>query len=46
MEVETRPVDVDEPPPVGRTWKRLYTIVLTALAAEILLFYWFTRAFS
>jgi hypothetical protein len=28
------------------TWPRMYTLVLTVLAAEILLFYAFTRAFQ
>lgn len=44
--IETRPVDLDEPPPIGRTWNRIYAIVLIALGFEILLFYWFTRAFA
>lgn len=34
----------DERPPVGGSWPRLYAIVLGALALEIVLFYWFTRA--
>ncbi len=36
----------DEAPPVGRTWTRLYAVVLAALAIEVLIFYWFTRAFD
>jgi len=36
----------EEPPPVGRSWGRLYAIVLGALAIEVLIFYWFTRAFD
>lgn len=36
----------EERPPVGGSWTRLYAIVLAALAVEILIFYWFTRAFS
>ena len=35
----------DEPPPVLGTWTRLYALVLIALAAEIALFWVFTRAF-
>ncbi|HEU5163845.1 MAG TPA: hypothetical protein VFV54_11905 [Thermoanaerobaculia bacterium] len=36
----------EENPPVGRTWPRLYAIVLGVLALEILIFYWFTKAFA
>jgi hypothetical protein len=36
----------EDPPPVGRTWGRLYAIVLGALVVEILIFYWFTRALA
>jgi hypothetical protein len=35
-----------EPPPVGRTWKRLYAAVLINLAALSLIFYAFTRYFE
>ena len=33
-------------PPIGRTWKRLYAAVLLTLAAEVLIFYAFTKAFE
>jgi hypothetical protein len=36
----------DEHPPILGTWRRLYALVLLALAAEIALFWAFTRAFS
>jgi hypothetical protein len=34
------------PPPVGGSWRVLYCVVLANLAALILLFYLFTRAFG
>lgn len=34
------------PPPILKSWRRLYTVVLLSLAAEIALFYLFTRAFA
>ena len=36
----------DGPPPVGGSWRVLYSVVLLNLAALILLFYLFTRAFG
>lgn len=39
------PTPVEEPPPLG-SWGRMYALVLGVLAALILLFTWFTRAFS
>lgn len=36
----------EDPPPILRTWKRLYAAVLINLAVLIALFYWFTRAFE
>jgi len=36
----------DGPPPFGRSWGILYAIVLLNLAAQILLFYVFTKTFS
>jgi hypothetical protein len=38
--------DPDDPPPILGTWPRLYSFVLLFLAALIVLFYVFTRAFS
>ena len=34
------------PPPILKTWRRLYAAVLAALAAEVALFYLFTRWFA
>ena len=36
----------DEPPPFLVTWPRVYAAVLAYLAALILAFYLFTRAYS
>jgi hypothetical protein len=38
--------DRDDAPPVGGSWARLYAIVLGVLALDVLIFYWFTRAFA
>ena len=38
--------DGEEPPPIGRSWRVLYAIVIGNLVLLILLFYMFTRAFS
>jgi hypothetical protein len=35
----------EETPPVGGSWTTLYTVVLLNLAALVVLFYLFTRAF-
>lgn len=35
-----------EPPPILKTWPRLYAAVLLALALEVVLFYALTRAFA
>ena len=40
-----RPIE-DEPPPVFRSWTRVYAFVLTYLAAVIVLFYVFTEHFA
>lgn len=37
---------VDEPPPFGGSWRRLYALVLLWLAVLIVLFYIFTKAFE
>jgi hypothetical protein len=42
--VSERPV-IDEPPPFLGTWRRVYVLVVVYLAALILVFYAFTRAF-
>lgn len=39
-------MSVQDPPPVGKTWRRLYTYVLLFLAAQIVVFYAFTKAFE
>jgi hypothetical protein len=36
----------EPPPPILRTWRRLYAAVLLTLAAEVILFYLFTRSFA
>ncbi len=36
----------DEPPPILRTWKRVYAAVLIYLAVVVTIFYWFTRHFA
>ena len=36
----------DEKPPLFKSWKKLYIFVLVQLAALILLFYMFTKAFE
>jgi len=37
---------VDEPPPFGKSWNRLYALVLLNLAALIAAFWAFTHAFE
>ena len=37
--------ETEEPPPVGRSWRALYALVLGWLAVQVVLFYLFTRAF-
>ena len=36
----------DDKPPILSSWRNLYLAVLGALAAEVVLFYLFTRAFA
>ena len=36
----------EQPPPIGRTWKRLYTAVILFLLFQIAVFYAFTKAFE
>jgi hypothetical protein len=38
--------DPEPAPPILGSWRKLYTAVLLALAAEVVLFYLFTRAFA
>jgi hypothetical protein len=33
-------------PPIGSSWRVLYTIVIVALVLETIVFYAFTRAFA
>lgn len=42
----THRTDNEEPPPIGKTWPRLYAAVLINLAVLIALFYAFTKAFQ
>jgi hypothetical protein len=37
---------VEAPPPLGDSWAMLYTVVFLNLAALVVLFYLFTRAFG
>ena len=37
--------ETEEAPPVGRSWRALYAVVLVWLAVQVVLFYLFTRAF-
>jgi hypothetical protein len=39
-------MDQETPPPIGKTWTRLYAVVLTLLVVEIAIFYAFTKAFE
>lgn len=34
------------PPPIGRSWNRLYAVVLGELVLLVALFYWFTKVFE
>lgn len=43
---QERRVVSDEPPPFLGKWPRVYAAVLLYLAALILLFYFFTKAFT
>jgi hypothetical protein len=36
----------EEPPPILKTWPRLYAAVLLWLIVLIVAFYWFTRTFN
>ena len=38
--------DVDNQPPILKTWNRLYTIVILNLAFLIVLFYIFSKVFE
>jgi hypothetical protein len=42
---EEKPL-IDEPPPVLRTWPRVYAFVVCYLAVLIFLFYLFTKRFE
>ena len=44
-ETPTHSPNEDEPPPFGGSWRALYALVLGWLAAQVVLFYLFTRAF-
>jgi hypothetical protein len=41
-----RPDTFQESPPILTSWRRLYAVVLGELAALIILFYFFTKAFE
>jgi len=36
----------EAPPPIGKSWARLYAVVLAFLALQIVIFYVFTKAFE
>ena len=36
----------EQPPPILKTWRRLYAAVLITLAFEVVLFYLLTRSFA
>lgn len=36
----------NEDPPLLKTWPRLYTAVILWLAAQICLYYWFTKTWN
>ncbi len=38
--------DPEAPPPIGRTWNRLYSFVIAFLIFQIALFFIFTKAFE
>jgi hypothetical protein len=43
----SQPMNGDhEPPPLLRTWPRLYLAVITWLLFLILIFHWFTRRYA
>lgn len=46
MKAEERPkIEGEDPPPIGRTWNRLYAAVLINLAVLVLIFWVFTVSF-
>lgn len=46
QEVNRPPEMLDEPPPFLRTWGRVYKVVVLYLAALIVLFYLFGKAYT
>ena len=36
----------EPPPPILKTWRRLYAAVLITLAVEVMVFYLLTRSFA
>jgi hypothetical protein len=43
MEVEKNKTEMNETPPFGQSWNKLYAIVLGELLILILFFYFFTK---
>ena len=43
---DDHPPGVEEPPPIGRSWTRLYAVVIAFLVLQIIVYWLFTRAFS
>ena len=44
-DTERQEAPVEEPPPFGGSWRSLFAVLLLTLAALVVLFYVFTRAF-
>jgi hypothetical protein len=44
-ETDSKQLPREEPPPTGGSWATLYAVVLCTLAALVVAFYIFTRAF-
>ena len=46
MEADKSNIEKSQAPPFGKSWNRLYAIVLGELAILILFFYFFTKVFE
>jgi hypothetical protein len=40
------PTELNDKPPVLRSWRNIYAVLVSVLVVEILLMYWLTRHFS
>jgi hypothetical protein len=43
--MSSRP-DLEEPPPILGTWRRVYAVVIGWIVLLIILFFWFTKAWN